>query len=59
MSALYYKANAEYEPGQSFLGGGEQALDGGQASGAVLARDALTGERQCEFECRSYPGKVK
>ena len=55
MGAVYYKADAEYEPGQPFLGGGEQALDGDQASGAVLALNALTGERQWEFELQTPP----
>ena len=33
MGSIYYKADVEYEPGQPFYGGGEQALRGEEASG--------------------------
>lgn len=55
MGAIYYKADAEYEPGQPFMGGGEQALSGDEASGAVLALDALTGEELWEFPLQTPP----
>lgn len=55
MGAIYYKADAEYEEGMPFLGGGEQALSGDDASGAVLALDAATGRRQWEFPLQSPP----
>jgi alcohol dehydrogenase (cytochrome c) len=55
MGAVYYKADAEYEPGVPFLGGGEQALSGDQASGAVLALDAMTGEQLWEFPLKAPP----
>lgn len=55
MGAIYYKAEVEYEPGQPFLGGGEQALSGDDASGAVKALDVLTGELQWEFPLLSPP----
>jgi alcohol dehydrogenase (cytochrome c) len=55
MGAVYYKADAEYEPGTPFLGGGEQALSGDDASGAVLALNGLTGEQQWEFPLQSPP----
>ncbi|NKB32668.1 MAG: PQQ-dependent dehydrogenase, methanol/ethanol family [Pseudomonadales bacterium] len=55
MGAIYFKADAEYQPGQPFLGGGEQALDGDQASGAVIALDAMTSEQQWEFELLTPP----
>lgn len=55
MGAIYFKADAEYEPGQPFLGGGEQALDGDQATGAILALDVMTGEQQWEFELLTPP----
>ena len=55
MGAIYFKADVEYVPGQPFLGGGEQALDGDDASGAVLSLDALTGELQWEFELQTPP----
>jgi alcohol dehydrogenase (cytochrome c) len=55
MGAIYFKADAEYQPGQPFLGGGEQALSGDDASGAVLAIDALSGERLWEFPLKAPP----
>lgn len=55
MGAIYFKADVEYEPGQPFLGGGEQALSGDDASGAVLALNALTGERLWEFPLKAPP----
>ena len=55
MGAVYYKAEVEYEPGQPFLGGGEQALSGDEAAGAIRALDAMTGRLQWEFELPSPP----
>ena len=55
MGAVYYKAEVEYVPGQPFMGGGEQALRGEEASGAVKALDVLTGELQWEFPLQSPP----
>lgn len=55
MGAVYYKADAEYEPGTPFLGGGEQALSGDEASGAIVALDAFSGAQQWEFPLQSPP----
>lgn len=55
MGAIYFKADAEYQPGQPFLGGGEQVLDGDQATGAILALDVMSGEQQWEFELLTPP----
>lgn len=55
MGAMYYKADAEYVPGTPFLGGGEQALDGDNATGAVVALDVMTGAMQWEFELETPP----
>ncbi|MFV2090534.1 MAG: PQQ-binding-like beta-propeller repeat protein [Pseudomonadales bacterium] len=55
MGAIYFKADAEYEPGKPFLGGGEQALSGDDASGAVLALDVMTGKWLGEFPLRTPP----
>jgi alcohol dehydrogenase (cytochrome c) len=55
MGAVYYKADAVYTPGAPFLGGGEQALDGDRASGAILALDVMTGQQQWEFELQAPP----
>ncbi len=55
MGAIYFKADAEYEPGQPFLGGGEQALSGDDASGAVVALDVMTGEQLWEFPLKAPP----
>ena len=50
MGSYYYKTEVDYEPGQPFLGGGEQALSGDKAYGAVRALDVHTGERKWEFK---------
>lgn len=49
MGAYYYKTDADYEPGEFFLGGGEQALSGDDAYGAIRALDVKTGKRKWEF----------
>jgi alcohol dehydrogenase (cytochrome c) len=50
MGSYYYKREVEYEPGAPFLGGGEQALSGDNAYGAVRALDVNTGQRKWEFK---------
>ena len=55
MGAYYYKTEVEYEPGQPFMGGGEQALGGDDAYGAIRALDVMTGERKWEFRLHSPP----
>jgi len=55
MGSRYYKREAEYAPGREFLGGGEDALDGDQASGAVRALELLTGKLRWEFPLHSPP----
>ncbi len=55
MAAIYFKAEAEYEPGAPFMGGGEQALGGDQARGYVRALELHTGELRWEFELQSPP----
>ncbi len=55
MGSLYFKSEAEYEPGRYFLGGGEAMLPGAEPWGAVRALDALTGERRWEFRLLSPP----
>ncbi|MDA1369628.1 MAG: PQQ-dependent dehydrogenase, methanol/ethanol family [Proteobacteria bacterium] len=55
MGAVYYKADAEYVPGTPFLGGGEQVLDGDNATGAIVALDVMTGRQQWEFELQTPP----
>lgn len=55
MGAYYYKADAEYVPGAPFLGGGEQALKGDHAWGAVRALEATSGEMKWEFRLHSPP----
>ena len=49
MSSIYFKSEAEYEPGTPFLGGGERRPDADETYGAVRALDALTGELKWEF----------
>lgn len=55
MGAYYYKSDIDFEPGQPFLGGGQRALSGDQAYGAIRALDVLTGERKWEFRLRTPP----
>ena len=55
MSAYYYKGEAEYEAGSYYTGGGERALRGDQASGAVRALDASTGEQRWEWKLLTPP----
>ena len=55
MGSIYYKADVEYEEGQPFLGGGEQALSGDDAAGAIRALDVMTGRQQWEFMLHSPP----
>ena len=50
MGSYYYKNEVTYEPGMPFLGGGEQALSGDNAYGAVRALDVKTGKRIWEFK---------
>ena len=55
MSSYYFKAESEYEPGTSFLGGGERALQGDDAAAAIRALDISTGEVKWEFRQHSPP----
>jgi alcohol dehydrogenase (cytochrome c) len=55
MSAIYYKADAEHTPGAPFFGGGEQALKGDQAFGAVRALELTTGDIKWEFPLHTPP----
>ncbi len=53
MGAYYYKGEAEYKPGTFFAGGGERALEGDKAWGAVRALDITTGKMKWEFRLQS------
>ena len=53
MGSRYLKAEAIYEPGKPFMGGGEIVHNPGEAYGAVRALDALTGERRWEHRLLS------
>ncbi|MDP6376313.1 MAG: PQQ-dependent dehydrogenase, methanol/ethanol family [Pseudomonadales bacterium] len=55
MGSTYYKADVEYEEGQPFYGGGEQAHAGDDAAGAIRALDVTTGDRLWEFPLLSPP----
>ena len=55
MSSYYYKGEANYKPGTFFAGGGERALAGDQAYGAVRALDVVTGKQRWEFRLQSPP----
>ena len=55
MGAYYYKSEAEYKPGTFFGGGGERALAGDKAYGAIRALDASNGKMKWEFRLLSPP----
>ncbi len=55
MGSIYYKSDVEFEEGKPFMGGGERALSGDQAHGAVRALNAETGEMNWEFKLQSPP----
>lgn len=55
LGAYYYKGEAEYKPGTFFAGGGERALLGDQAYGAIRALDVSTGKQKWEFRLQSPP----
>ena len=58
MSSYYYKGEAEYKPGTFFAGGGERALSGDDAWGAIRALDVATGKRNGNFVCSRLPGSA-
>jgi alcohol dehydrogenase (cytochrome c) len=53
MGSRYFKAEAKYEPGKPFMGGGEVVEAPGEAYGAVRALDLLTGDRRWEHRLLS------
>jgi alcohol dehydrogenase (cytochrome c) len=55
MGSRYFKTDVDYEPGQPFLGGGEQALGGDQAAGVIRALAVTTGQKRWEFPLHSPP----
>lgn len=55
MGSYYYKGEAEYKPGTFFAGGGERALNGDEAFGAIRALDSATGKQKWEFRLQSPP----
>ena len=55
MGAYYYKGEAVYKPGTFFAGGGERALEGDKASGAIRDLEVETGKVKWEFTLKSPP----
>jgi alcohol dehydrogenase (cytochrome c) len=55
MGAYYHKGEAEYKPGTFFAGGGERALSGDKAYGAIRALEVETGKIKWEFRLKSPP----
>ena len=55
MGSYYFKSDVEYVPGRPFMGGGEQALAGDEAFGAVRALEVLSGKLVWEFRLHSPP----
>lgn len=54
--AVYFKQEAEYKEGTFYAGGGENELPEDDASGAIRALDAKTGEMRWEFKLLSPAG---
>jgi alcohol dehydrogenase (cytochrome c) len=55
MGAHYFKGESHYVPGEPFMAGGEQALTGDKAYGAIRALEAETGRLIWEFRLHSPP----
>ena len=55
MGTVYYKGEAEFQPGTAFLGGGGRAVNGDEAWGAIRALEGTTGKMKWEFKLLS-PG---
>jgi alcohol dehydrogenase (cytochrome c) len=55
MGSYYYRGQAKYRPGALFVGGGEHALDGDKAYGAIRALEISTGNLKWEFRLHSPP----
>jgi alcohol dehydrogenase (cytochrome c) len=55
MGAHYFKSDVDYEPGTYFTGGGERAMRGDDASGAIRALELRTGKKRWEFELKTPP----
>jgi alcohol dehydrogenase (cytochrome c) len=56
VGAVYFKRDAEYKEGMFYAGGGENELPADDASGAIRALDARTGEMRWEFNLHSPAG---
>jgi alcohol dehydrogenase (cytochrome c) len=55
MGSYYFKSDVEYKPGEYFMGGGERALDGDDAAGAIRALEVATGKTVWSFRQHSPP----
>lgn len=53
--AYFYKTEAEYVPGQLFMGASKRLLDNQQPKGYIRAIHVLTGERAWDFELHTPP----
>jgi len=56
VGAVYFKRDAEYKEGTFYAGGGENELPAEDASGAIRALNAGTGEMRWEFKLHSPAG---
>ncbi len=56
VGAVYFKRDAEYKEGMFYAGGGENELPADDASGAIRALNARTGEMRWEFNLHSPAG---
>jgi alcohol dehydrogenase (cytochrome c) len=51
----FYRATAEYQPGNVYFGGGNKGIPGIEPSGSIKALNPLTGETAWEFPLHSPP----
>jgi alcohol dehydrogenase (cytochrome c) len=56
IGAVYFKQDAKYKEGTFYAGGGENELPADDASGAIRALDARTGEMRWEFKLHTPAG---
>ena len=55
MGAIYFKADADYEEGEYFMGGGQQNLEDDKGKGFVRALEVRTGATRWEWEMLTPP----
>jgi alcohol dehydrogenase (cytochrome c) len=55
LGSIYFKREAEFQPGTFFAGGGEAQIPNGERTGAIRALEPTTGALRWEFPLHSPP----